>query len=58
MVGIGDTILFSKDGNKEKQGLVTDIQQREDNRYELLVKDCLGNCVILLEGDDTFLVLK
>lgn len=58
MVRIGEAILFTK-GEEEKQGIVTNIEQRkEDSRYELLVKDVLGDCVVLLEGDDTFLVLK
>ena len=59
MVRMGETILFTKEGEEEKQGVVVGIDQRqEDSRYELLVKDVLGNCVLLLEGDDTYLVLK
>jgi len=58
MVRIGEAILYSKNGEEQKQGIVTGIEQRqEDSRYELLVKDVLGECVVLLEGDDTFLVL-
>jgi len=59
MVRTGDSILFVNDLGEERQGVVTGIEQRqEDSRYELLVKDVLGNCLILIEGDDKFLVLK
>lgn len=58
MVKTGDEILFYVNGVDQK-GVVTGIEQRiEDDRYQLNVKDVLGNCVVLIEGDDVFQVLQ
>lgn len=58
MVKVGDCILFKDDMGEEKQAIIIGIEQRQDTRYDLLVKDTLGNHIILVEGDDVFEVLK
>ena len=56
MVKTGDNIIFFEKG-VDKKGIVIGIEQRQDDsRYELLVKDVLGNTRRLLEGDDVFQV--
>jgi hypothetical protein len=57
MVKTGDEIIFF-DAGVDKKGVVVGIEKGEDNRYELLIKDVLGNNRKLIEGDDTFQVIK
>ena len=56
MVKTGDEIIFF-DAGIDKKGVVVGIEQRQDNRYDLLVKDALGNNRKLVEGDDVFQVV-